>query len=58
MVDFQYYINNDFFKIGRFGEKHVKQVNMGILGNQHFNLSNRFGSAVFLNFLRNSVFNN
>lgn len=31
MSDFKYYINSDFFKIGRFGEKHVKRVNIGLL---------------------------
>ena len=32
MVDFKYYLNSDFFKIIRFGEKHVKQINIGIFG--------------------------
>ncbi len=32
MVDLSYYINNDWFKIGRFGEKHVKYINYGLLG--------------------------
>ncbi len=33
MVDFKYYINNDWFKAGRFGEKHVKFINIALLGN-------------------------
>ena len=32
MVDFQYYLNNDWFKIGRFGEKQVKYINIALLG--------------------------
>lgn len=32
MVDFKYWINKDYFKIGRFGDKHVKNINIGILG--------------------------
>jgi hypothetical protein len=31
MVDFKYYINQDWFKAGRFGEKHVKQINIALL---------------------------
>lgn len=36
MIDYLFYINNDWFKIGRFGEKHVKNINIGLLGNHHF----------------------
>lgn len=39
MIDFKYYINNDWFKCGRFGEKHVKNINIGLLSkcqNGHF----------------------
>ncbi len=30
MVDFKYWINNDYFKIGRFGDKHVKNINIAL----------------------------
>ena len=33
MIDLSYYVNNDWFKIGRFGEKHVKNINIGLVGN-------------------------
>lgn len=33
MENIKYYINNDWFKIGRFGEKHVRYINTGLLSN-------------------------
>jgi hypothetical protein len=32
MVDFKYLINNDFFQMGGFGDKRVKNINIGLLG--------------------------
>lgn len=32
MVEIKYYLDNDWFKIGRYGEKHVKNVNTGLMG--------------------------
>ena len=32
MVDLKYYLDSDWFKIGRYGEKHVKYINIGLLG--------------------------
>ncbi len=31
MVDFKYYINKDYFTIGNFGDKKVKQLNIALL---------------------------
>jgi hypothetical protein len=30
MVDFKYYINADHFKIGHYGDKHVKRINIAL----------------------------
>jgi hypothetical protein len=31
MVNLKYYIDTDWFKIGRYGEPHVKKVNIGLI---------------------------
>jgi len=30
MVDFKYYLSADHFKIGHYGDKHVKRINMAL----------------------------
>ena len=32
MVDFKYYLGKDYFQIGHFGDKHVKRLNIALLG--------------------------
>jgi hypothetical protein len=32
MNQVKHYLNTDYFKIGRYGDKHVKYVNIGLLG--------------------------
>jgi hypothetical protein len=31
MVEFSYYLNKDYFKIGNFGDKKVKYINIALL---------------------------
>ncbi len=33
MVDYKFYLNKDYFKIGNFGEKRVQYVNIALAGN-------------------------
>jgi hypothetical protein len=35
MVDFKYYINNDFFNIGNYGDKEVKRINVLLMGKMY-----------------------
>ena len=51
MVQFAYYLNNDWFKIGGFGEKHVKLINSGLLGIIIIIFSHHFNIPFFFTFL-------
>lgn len=51
MPQFSYYIDNDWFKIGRYGEKHVRYINIGLLGNLALNPSNFQHFPIFFTIL-------
>jgi hypothetical protein len=58
MAKLSYYIDNDWFKIGRYGEKHVRNINIALLGSYKFTNSNFINFPDFSDILHHNLFLN